>query len=146
MYRDSTRILGLDVGEKRIGAALSDPEGILATPLMVIDRERVESDSKALLDLVRQYSVARIVVGLPYSLDGSVGRQAEKVKDFIDWLSQHSEIPVETWDERFSTVAAEHLMVEAGMKRKKRKERVDAMAAALILQSYLDRMRTQEEY
>ncbi len=140
------RTLGLDVGERRIGVALGDPEGILAIPLTAVSRTEAESDIEAVLDLVRQHGVERIVVGLPYSLDGSLGQQATKVEDFVNRLSQYCDIPVETWDERFSTKSAERMMTEARVKKEKRKERVDAMAAALILQSYLDRMRIQGEY
>ncbi len=135
------RSLGLDIGEKRIGVALSDPLGILAIPLTAIVRKRLESDMEAIQELVLQYGVKRIVAGLPRSLDGSLGHQAKRVQDFLRQLPQYVNIPVETWDERLSTVAAERMMLQAGVKEAKRKERVDAMAAAFILQGYLDRRR-----
>lgn len=134
-------ILGLDVGEKRIGVAIAGPEGLLAIPLTVIDRVGERADLKAILALVREHGVKRIVVGLPRSLDGSIGQQAERVLAFSKELSQETDIPIDTWDERLSTVAAERLMVDAGVKRGKRRARRDALAAALILQSYLDRRR-----
>ena len=133
------RILGLDVGEKRIGVAVSDPQGLLATPVAVIDRVEVTSDVMAILGLVRQYGAERIVVGLPRSMDGSIGPQAQRVQGFAMMLAGHSEVPVEHWDERLSTVAAERMMADAGLKAAKRKAKRDAVAAAFILQGYLDR-------
>ena len=130
-------ILGLDVGEKRIGVALAD--GLLAIPLSVIDRTGEAADIEQLLALAREYGAERIVVGLPRSMNGSIGRQAEEVLAFSGALAQHVDIPVDTWDERLSTVAAERLLTDTGMKREKRKGKRDAMAAAIILQAYLDR-------
>ena len=135
------RILGLDVGDRWIGVALSDPIGILASPLIRISRTGTEDAVEAILQLVRQYEVERIVAGLPYSMDGKIGQQAKKVQDFLQQLSQCLEIPVETWDERLSTVAVGRMMIEAGVKRGRRKGQVDANAAALILQGYLDKLR-----
>lgn len=136
------RILGLDVGDRWIGVALSDPEGILASPLTRVTRVGTEATIEAILQLVRQYQVRRIVAGLPYSMQGGLGQQAIKVLDFLQELRQHLEIPVETWDERLSTVAAERRMREAGIVRKRKREKIDAAAAALILQAYLDEVRT----
>lgn len=129
-------ILGLDVGDKRIGVAFAD--GLLAIPLTVLDRAGEESDMEKLLALAREHGAERIVVGLPLSMNGSIGRQAEKVLAFSRSLSEHVDIPVDTWDERLSTVAAERLLLDSGMKREKRKGKRDAMAAAIILQAYLD--------
>lgn len=129
-------ILGLDVGEKRIGIALAD--GLLAIPLTVLDRTGEESDMEKLLSMAREYGAERIVVGLPRSMNGSIGMQAEKVLAFSGALAQHVDIPVDTWDERLSTVAAERMLLDTGMKREKRKGKRDAMAAAIILQAYLD--------
>lgn len=131
-------ILGLDVGEKRIGVALAD--GLLAIPLTVIDRAGEEADLERVLTLAEEHGVKRIVVGLPRSLDGSIGRQAERVLSFSSALSESTDVPVDTWDERLSTVSAERLLLGAGVKRDKRRARRDAMAAAIILQSYLDRV------
>ena len=138
------RRLGLDIGEKRIGVALGDPLGILAIPLSVITRRDEKADLETILQLVQQHQVGGIVVGLPRSMDGSIGREAEKVQDFISLLSEHSQLPVEPWDERLSTKAAERLMLDAGSKRSQRKEWRDALAAALILQGYLDRAQAIE--
>ena len=135
-------ILGLDIGERRIGVALAADEGTVAIPLTVIDRGKKGADLEAILALMREHGAKRIVVGLPRSLDGSIGKQAEAVLAFSKALSQHTDIPIDTWDERLSTVAAERLLADAGVKREKRKARRDAMAAAIILQSYLDSIRT----
>jgi len=129
-------ILGLDVGEKRIGVALA--EGLLAIPLTVIDRRAEETDMELIMALVEENRAERIVVGLPLSMNGTIGTQAEEILSFSGALAQHVDIPVDTWDERLSTVTAERLLIDTGMKRKKRKGKLDAMAAAIILQAYLD--------
>jgi putative Holliday junction resolvase len=134
------RILALDVGDSRIGVAMSDPEQIIASPLTVIARDEDISAIEAIIRLVSQYDVKRIVVGMPYSLDGSMGRQADKVKDFVDKLSQRINTGIDLWDERLSTVAAERLLSEAGNKKARRSRRDDA-AAAYILQGYLDSLK-----
>ena len=115
--------------------ALSDPQGILASPLTIINRRADQADIEAILALVDQNQVGRIIVGLPLSMDGSIGEQAEKVKAFTRQLSNRIEVPIEFRDERLTTVSAQRLMRDV---RKTRKTRDDAVAAALILQSYLD--------
>ena len=135
------RTLGLDIGDKRIGVAISDPEEILASPLAIITRE---DDKKAIDDIIKlvdQHNVERIVVGLPYSLDGSIGGQANKVMDFAERLSKHTRASMEMWDERLSTVAVERLLRETGNKKARKKARLDAAAAAFILQGYLDSLK-----
>jgi len=133
--------LGLDIGEKRIGVALSDPGGILASPLTIINRRDDKADTEAILDIVTQHQVGKIVVGLPLSMNGRAGRQAEQVENFTQELCQHIDIPVEYRDERLSTVSARRMMREGNSKRAGRKVRYDAVAAAIILQSYLDEER-----
>ncbi len=133
--------MGLDVGEKRIGVALSDLGGTLAYQLTTISSEGEDAALEAILNLARQNEVERIVVGLPLSMNGSVGRQAEKVLAFSRKLTQRTSIPVDHWDERLSTVAADRAMAEAGLKRAKRKARRDSLAAVIMLQAYLDRHR-----
>lgn len=135
------RILGLDVGERRMGVALSDPTGLLASALTVIEVKSTEAALKQIIDLAAEHEVERIVIGLPRSLDGTVGKQEQKVLAFVDLLSQRTSLPVVTWDERFSTVAAERVLLEAGTKRDKRKKHRDAVAAAIVLQAYLDSSR-----
>ncbi len=130
-----TRSLGLDIGDRRIGVAMSDPGGILASPLTIINRTDEKSDIDVILALVDQNQVGVVVVGLPLSMNGSIGPQAEKVQDFARQLSKHLEVPIEFRDERLTTVDARRIIK---MNRKSRKTKDDAMAAALILQSYLD--------
>jgi len=135
------RALGLDVGDKRIGVALSDLEGIMAIALTVIERRVEDASMKRIIALAHEHKVERIVVGLPRSLDGSIGEQARKVQDFTESLSGCTDIPVVFWDERFSTFDAERALMEAGVKRDKRKKHRDSVAAAFILQGYLDNER-----
>ena len=135
MEADITRSLGLDIGDKRIGVALSDPEGILASPLTIINCRGEGVDVGVIIDIIDQNQVGQIIIGLPRSMDGSIGKQAEKVKVFVRELCNHTEVPVEFRDERLSTVSAKRLM--RGV-RKAGKTRHDAIAAALILQGYLD--------
>jgi len=130
--------LGLDIGDKRIGVALSDPEGILASPFTIINRSNESADVEAIISIVNQHQVKQIVVGLPRSMDGSLGKQAEKVKAFAQKLCSNTEIPVEFRDERLTTVLAKRLRQAANTKRGREKARHDAIAAALILQGYLD--------
>lgn len=132
------RIMGLDIGEKRIGVALSDPLRIIASALTVIERTTDDAAIKQIIEAARQNEVERIVIGLPRSLNGSLGKQAQTVQAFIELLKSHTELPIVTWDERFSTVAAERTLLEAGTRRDKRKKHRDAVAAAFILQGYLD--------
>ena len=133
------RALGLDVGEKRIGVALSDIMGVLASPLTVIDASDKQTALHNIIEICNSNEVERIVVGLPRSMDGSIGVQARKVEAFCDSLAKAVDIPIDKWDERLSSVAADRAMITAGTKKDKKKELRDAIAAALILQGYLDR-------
>ncbi|MBI2859979.1 MAG: Holliday junction resolvase RuvX [Chloroflexi bacterium] len=129
------RYLGLDIGDKSIGVALSDPLGMLATPLTIIERRDKSADLEAIASIIRENQVETTVVGLPRSMSGDMGIQAEKVSAFAEALRRHTGVKLEMRDERLSTVSARRLMREAG---KKSRERDDAFAAALILQGYLD--------
>lgn len=129
------RTLALDVGDRRIGIALSDPQGILASPITIIERTREGAAEKAILDIVEKQVVGKIIVGLPVSMDGTIGPQAEKVKSFAEALRLKTGIAIEYRDERLSTVSAIRLKPS---KSKNKKPHLDAMAAAVILQSYLD--------
>jgi len=134
-----TRSLGLDIGDKRIGVALSDPQEILASPLTIIECRDESTDVEAIINIVREHQVKQIIVGLPISMDGSLGKQAVKVKTFAHNLSQHTEIPIEFRDERLSTVSAKRLLQATGSSKPgKRAKHDDAIAAAIILQGYLD--------
>ena len=138
------RTLGLDVGDRWIGVALSDPLGILASPLTRIERTDDEAAVKAIAELVGKHEARAVVAGLPYSLNGNVGQQAVRVQDFLRKLAQSLGVPVLTSDERLSTVMATQGMIEAGASRESRKGKIDAAAAALILQWYLDRRRQEQ--
>ncbi len=135
------RTLGLDIGDKRIGVAISDPEEILASPLVTIIRDSDDTAIDAIVKLVDKHGVERIVVGLPYSLNGNIGKQASRVMDFIEKLSKFTRADIKTRDERLSTVAVERLLAEAGIKSARAKSRRDAAAAAFILQGYLDSLK-----
>jgi putative Holliday junction resolvase len=134
------RSLGLDVGDKRIGVALSDPMGILASPLLVFLHKDDAADIETVLRLVEQYRVERIIVGLPRSLNGTIGPQAEKVTSFADKLKLQSPVSVDFRDERLTTVAAKDMLQKTKAKKntRHRKGEYDAAAAAVILQSFLN--------
>ena len=118
--------------------ALSDPGGILASPFSIIERQDEQQAIDAIIEIIGQQQVEQIIVGLPRSMGGTVGRQAEKVRDFAEELHSRAVVPLAFRDERLTTVAAQRLMKAAGAKKMKRKVRDDAVAAALILQGYLD--------
>jgi putative Holliday junction resolvase len=125
--------------------ALSDSGGILASPFTIIDRRDERQDIEAIIDIINQHQVEQVVVGLPRSMDGSIGKQADKVKAFVQNFSSHTTVSVEFRDERLTTVAARRLMRAARPKKSKRKARDDAIAAALILQGYLDETQSSDE-
>jgi putative Holliday junction resolvase len=133
------RTLSLDIGDKRIGVALSDPTGILATPLTILNRSDDTPEIEAITEIISQHEVSQVVVGLPRSMDGSIGKQAEKVKTFTQKLCNRIEVPIKFRDERLTTVSARRLM-QSNNTRKTRVKVIhdDAIAAAIILQSYLD--------
>jgi len=133
------RALGLDVGEKRIGVALSDIMGVLASPLTVIDASDRQAALHNIAELCNDNEVDLIVVGMPRSMDGSIGVQAQKVEAFCDSLAEAVNIRIYKWDERLSSVAADRAMIAAGTRKEKKRELRDAIAAAIILQGYLDR-------
>ena len=135
------RLLALDVGDRRIGVAISDSIGILASPLTTIRRRSEERDVRAVLDLVSEHGVGGIVVGMPFSLSGGKGPQAVAVERFRDALAARAAVPVAEQDERYSTVEAERLLRETGAEPSKDRARVDAAAAAVVLQAYLDAAR-----
>ena len=134
------RLLGLDIGERRIGIAVSDELGMTAQGISTLYRGNPEEDIRRLAGIIREWSGEKIVVGLPRNMNGTYGPQSQKVKDFIEELK--SEIPIETiyWDERLTSVAAERTLIEGNVSRKKRKTVIDKIAAVMILQGYLDRM------
>ena len=132
------RVLGLDVGDVRIGMAVSDETATLATGIATFTRIGPRKDVKAVAALVREREVAEVVVGLPRTLAGTVGPQAEKVLAFMHDLERALPVPVVSWDERFTTAMATQALIEGGVSRRDRKDKIDRVAAVLILQSYLD--------
>lgn len=131
------RLMGLDVGEKRIGIALSDPLGMTAQPHSVLVRSSWEKDMAYFNNLISSYDVSAIVVGVPRRTDGTIGTQGEKVIHWIERFSQNISLPVLQIDEWFSTKASERVLLEADVSRQGRKKVVDKLAAALILEQYL---------
>jgi putative Holliday junction resolvase len=133
------RILALDVGRKRIGLAVSDPLGLTAQGLMVLERQDWDRDLDRLLKIAQPYQVEEVLVGLPRHLNGRLGEQAEEILTLARALGEALQAKVVTWDERLTTVEAERLLIEADMSRRRRRRVVDQVAATLILQAYLDR-------
>jgi putative Holliday junction resolvase len=136
------KVLGVDAGERRVGVAMSDELRVLATPLTILDRGKgLAPVLDALADVARREGVVKMVVGLPFNADGSEGRQARRARDFARVAERVVGIPVELWDERLSTLAAEEIIRAQGrdLKRLRRRGQIDAVAAAVILQDYLDR-------
>ena len=134
-------ILGLDVGDVRIGAAISDELGFAAHPLCTITRKNRKTDLAAICDLINTHQVDAVVIGLPLMLSGEIGIQAEKVQKFANRLKQEARIPIHLWDERLTTVEAEDILRDAGKPRKKRRQVIDQVAAVLILDEYLNNVR-----
>ncbi|MBT9138521.1 MAG: putative pre-16S rRNA nuclease [Syntrophomonadaceae bacterium] len=132
------RILGLDVGDKTIGIALSDELHLIAQAFEVIKRSSLTKDFNRVGEIAREYQVKRVIVGLPLEMSGKEGKQAKKVIEFIAKLCRKVKLPVETWDERLTTSAAERHLLEANLPRAKRKQIIHKVAAQEILQGYLD--------
>jgi putative holliday junction resolvase len=132
------KILGLDLGSKTIGVAVSDDLRLTAQVLTTLQRTVLEEDLTAIRNLTEQYGVEEIVVGLPVNMDGTKGGAAQTAEAFIEHLRQALSIKITPWDERLSTVAAERILLEGDVSRRKRKKVIDRLAAAFILQGYLD--------
>ncbi|NPV70722.1 MAG: Holliday junction resolvase RuvX [Firmicutes bacterium] len=135
------RILALDVGDRRTGVALSDPLGLTAQGLCVIEASGVRSLVEQAAALIREHEVSRVVVGVPLNMDGSAGERALKSRKVIEMLRSRAGVEVDPWDERLTTLQAERTLIEADVSRRRRKEVIDKMSAVLILQAYLDRTR-----
>ncbi len=135
------RALGLDLGTKTIGLAVSDELGFTAQGIQTLERRGPRKDLEALAQRVADYTIDRFVIGLPLNMDGSEGPRAEATRTFGTALEQASKLPVIYWDERLTTVAAQRVLLEADVSRKKRKEVIDQLAAVLILQGWLDSQR-----
>jgi len=134
----SVRYLCLDIGSVRVGVAVSDSEGAVAMPLTVLDAKALYGDPGPLLRLVEEYDVGSVVIGLPLSLNGAEGPQADEVRRRTDALGDVIPVPFTFWDERMSSAEAERVMIEAGADATERRRSVDKVAAAIILQGFLD--------
>lgn len=132
------RIAALDIGDKRIGLAVSDALLLTAQPLAVVQRASVVKDIAAILELLSEYDVGRVVAGLPIQMDGIEGEQARRVRSFGDAFTTKTGLDLAYQDERLTTAAGERLLVEAGVRRDRRRRVIDKTAATLILQAYLD--------
>ncbi|MGE3628194.1 MAG: Holliday junction resolvase RuvX [Hyphomicrobiales bacterium] len=134
------RLMGLDLGTKTIGLAISDVTRTIATPFQTIRRTKFSEDARALLGMVERESVAGLIMGLPLNMDGSEGPRVQSTRAFVRNLATLTDVPIVLWDERLSTAAAERTLLEADTSRKRRSEVIDKMAAAFILQGALDRL------
>lgn len=132
------RVLALDVGERRIGVAVCDTSWVLASPYTTLHAHPPAIFLKKLQQIVTGEEIVQIVVGLPISLSGHEGPQAQRIRQFIDMLATHITVPITTCDERYTSAAAERLMIEAGLRPEQRKARIDEVAASIILQDWLD--------
>lgn len=145
MDEKRTRIMGLDIGHKRTGIALSDESCTISSPLTVLPMQNRKEFFSELAKLVEENAVAEVVVGLPLNQWGEEGNDAEKMQKIIALLRERLSVPVIEWDERFTTVQAERSLLEADLSRKRRKEVIDKIAAAILLQSFLDSRKFQGE-
>jgi putative holliday junction resolvase len=132
------RVLAIDHGAKRIGLALSDELGMVALPLETFPAEPLSALLERLKELITEKQVELVLVGMPRNMDGSYGPAATKTQQFVTVLREAIDIPVQTWDERLTTMQANRLLIQADVRRDKRKQKVDKIAAAILLQSYLD--------
>lgn len=132
------RLLALDVGDRRIGVAMSDPDGILASPFTTLERQAKDRSLEEILRIAEENDVAEIIVGIPYLMSGRVGPQARITMDYADSLAKQTHLPIRRVDERLSSIQAERLLRESGVRPSENKGKIDAAAAAIILQAYLD--------
>jgi len=132
------RIMGLDVGTRTIGIAISDELGLTAQGLKTLRRGSMQDDLREIATIINQFEINKIVVGLPKNMNGTLGEQAENTLRWVEVLKDQTRLPVVTWDERLSTVGANKVLLEADLSRRKRKKVIDKLAAVLILQGYLD--------
>lgn len=140
----SGKIMGLDLGTKTIGVAISDGLRMAATPVETIKRAKFTADAERLLELIAKNNVTGIVVGMPLNMDGTEGPRAQSARAFVRNFSQRTQLPIVFWDERMSTMAVTRTMLEADLSRAKRAEVVDKLAASYILQGALERLRNKD--
>ncbi len=140
----SGKIMGLDLGTKTIGVAISDGLRMAATPIETIKRAKFTADADRLLELIAKNNITGIVVGMPLNMDGTEGPRAQSARAFVRNFSQKTQLPIVLWDERMSTMAVTRTMLEADLSRAKRAEVVDKLAASYILQGALERLRNKD--
>ncbi|HBE44180.1 MAG TPA: Holliday junction resolvase RuvX [Deltaproteobacteria bacterium] len=132
------RVLCLDVGEKRIGFSISDTTCTIAQALKVYNRYSLKKDLEEIKNIINEYNITQVVVGLPKNLNGTLGKKGQEIMDFASEIERYTSIPTALWDERFSTNEAHRMFSMAGVKHKKRKLSIDMIASQIILQGYLD--------
>jgi len=135
---EAMRYLGIDFGTKRLGLSTSDEMGIIAGKYGTIQRKGTRTDLNRLKTIIDHEGIQKVVVGYPRNMDGSSGDTARKVEDFVSKLREHIDIPVDTWDERLSSISAEKVLIMGDVRRNKRKKVIDQLSAVIILQNYLD--------
>ena len=135
------RVMGLDVGEKTMGVAMSDAMRSIAVPLETIERKKFAQDMKHLKEIIQKYAVEGILIGYPINMDGSLGPRAQSMRTFVSNLEKHFNLPMILWDERMSTMAVERAMLEADLSRARRAQLVDKLAASYMLQGFLDNIK-----
>ena len=132
------RKMGLDIGDKRIGIAVSDPLNCTAQAREVLERSQHHRELEVFKKYITEYQITEIIVGLPKNMDNSCGHQAKKVKEYVNFLKNNLDIPIIFWDERLSSREAQKLLIKADLRRSHRKDVIDKVAAAIILQGYLN--------
>jgi putative Holliday junction resolvase len=143
--KKAVRIMGLDIGSHTIGVAITDELRITAQALKTIRRKSKEEDFEEIIRIIDQFKIGKIVVGLPKNMNGTLGKQAKMVLQWIKAISERVDLPIVTWDERFSTVEASRVLLEADLSRRKRKKAIDKLAAVIILQGYIEKDRNQND-
>ena len=143
--KKDVRLMGLDIGSRTIGVAITDELRITAQALKTIRRKSKEEDFEEIIRIIDQFKIGKIVVGLPKNMNGTLGKQAEKVLQWIKAIREKVDLPIVTWDERFSTVEASRVLLEADLSRRKRKKTIDKLAAVIILQGYIEKVRNQND-
>lgn len=138
LFPPAGRLLGVDYGSVRIGLAISDPQRLIASPFATYLRQRPAQEAVYFKELVERESIVGLVVGLPLHADGRESEKSQECRGFAQWLSGVTDRPVVLWDERFTSAAAERILIDAGLTRKQRKSRVDRLAAQMFLQSFID--------
>lgn len=145
MFDSPQRVLGLDIGTKRTGIAIADETLTLASPVITLEAHSPKEWLRKLLSFLNDYSIDKIIVGIPLNQDGEAGVDAERIRKYIALLREQTNFTVVEWDERFTTVQAERALISTDMSRKNRKTVIDQLAATIMLQSYLDYLRFQKE-